>query len=97
MSLFHDSRAALEEARDAIAEWLWGERRLRLKRPGAEPRRTRGRFTSLGYRVSRGGIRPTRALVERMERRIRELVLRGDVERIERSLASYQGIVTFAG
>ncbi len=29
--------------------------------------------------------------------RIRELVLRGDVERIERSVASSGGIVSFAG
>ncbi len=90
-----DSRAQLVEARGAAKQWLASERRLRLKRPDAAPRSSRGRFNYLGYRVSRAGIRPAPAMLDKMRRRITELVLEGDAETIERSVASYRGVVRF--
>ncbi len=94
-ALFSDSRSQLVEARHAAREWLAAERRLRLKKPEAAPRSTRGRFTYLGYRVSRAGIRPAEAMLARMRQRMTELLLEGDVETIERSVASYRGVVRF--
>jgi hypothetical protein len=93
MTLFSHSRAALEAARDGIAEWLWQERRLRLKRPKAEPKSTAQRFTYLGYRVSRAGLRPTNSMLRRLQWRISQHILHGDIEAIERSLASYRGVL----
>ena len=94
-ALFADSRSQLVEAREAAAEWLATERRLRLKNPQTMPKATRGRFTYLGYRVSPAGIQPSRTMLERMRQRMTALVLAGDVERIERSVASYRGVVRF--
>ena len=96
LALFSDSRSELVEARLAAGEWLAAERRLRFKRPNARPRATRGRFTYLGYRVSRAGVRPTDAMLQRMRQRMAALLLTGDVEKIERSVASYRGVVGFA-
>jgi RNA-directed DNA polymerase len=95
LALFSDSRAALEEARGEIGAWLGRERRLRLKHPQARVRSTRGRFTYLGYRVARAGVEPTREALRRMQRRVSELVLRGDAVSVRRSLASYRGVLTF--
>ncbi len=97
LALFADSAAQLVEAHEAAAEWLWQKRRLRLKKPGAAPRPTKLPCTYLGYRVSRSGPRPTREVFRRMQRRVSNAVLRGSAERIERSVASYRGIVTFGG
>lgn len=95
LTLASNSRQELVEAREAVAEWLWTKRRLRLKAPDRAPRSTRGHFDYLGYRVSRAGIRPRRELVKRMRDRMRELVLVGPDEKVERSAASYRGIVGF--
>ena len=94
-ALFADSRAELTEAREEARRWLACKRRLQLKHPGAQPKSTVGRFTYLGYRVSRSGIRPAKAMLVRLRQRIAELVLAGDLERIERSVASYRGVVRF--
>ncbi len=94
-ALFADSRSRLRDAREAVREWLATERRLALKRPRTEPKSTRGRFTYLGYRVSRAGIRPADAMLAKMRRRMTELMLEGDAESIERSVASYRGVVRF--
>lgn len=83
------------QAGQVVGEWLERERRLALKDPQAEPRPTAGRFTYLGHRVSRAGVAPTREGLRRMEERLRELVLRGDGERLERSLAAFRGVVGF--
>lgn len=97
LTLFADSRSFLVEAREAVGEWLERERRLALKDPRAEPRSTAGRLTYLGHRVSRAGVAPTREGLRRMEERLRELVLRGDGERLERSLAAFRGVMGFVG
>lgn len=41
VTLFSDSRSQLEEAREAISDWLWQARRLRLKKPAAAVQSTR--------------------------------------------------------
>ena len=94
MTLFSDSRNVLMEARERAGEWLRTERRLHFKHPGAEPRSTTGHFTYLGYRVSRSGVEAAPKTLRKMKRRIAELVIRGDIESIERSVASYRGVLT---
>jgi hypothetical protein len=93
MALFSPSRWVLEEAREHLAEWLWNERRLRFKHPHVSPKSTKACFTYLGYRVSRAGIEPHAAMLRRMQRRVTERVLHGDTEAVERSIASYRGLL----
>ena len=93
ISLFADSRAELEEARAAIAEWLWRERRLRLKKPGAAVRSARRRVLYLGHRVGRAEIRPGPAALRRARQRLMGHLVHGDDEAFERCLASYRGIL----
>ncbi len=95
VTLFGDSARGLERARDAAAGWLAGERRLRFKAPAARPRSTGGRFTYLGYRVSRAGIEPTREVIARMRRRLSAVVRDRSRETVERSVASYMGLLKF--
>ena len=95
LTFFGRSSAELERARDCAAEWLQDRRRLRLKKPEARPKSSGGRFTYLGYRASRAGLAPTRALIAGMRRRIAEAVLSGRRETIERSVASYAGLLKF--
>jgi hypothetical protein len=95
LTLLADSRSQLEEAREAIANWLGHERRLKLKHPNAAVRDTGGRVTYLGYRISRAGVRPSASMLKRMEQRIGEQVLDGDPETIEHALASYRGVWLF--
>jgi hypothetical protein len=95
MTLLSDSRNQLEDARAAMAEWLGRERGLELKHPQAAVRDTGGRVTYLGYRVSRAGARPSTAMLVRMQRRIAELLVTGDAEAIEHSVASYRGVWLF--
>lgn len=94
-TLFGNSRAALETARETIAEWLGRERHLRLKHPRAPVRSTKGRFTYLGYRVSRAGVGPSNQMLRRLEHRVTEQLLHGDAESLESCLASYRGVVAF--
>ncbi|MCP3915972.1 MAG: RNA-directed DNA polymerase [bacterium] len=56
--LFDDSRRRLARIRDELAAWLWAERRLKLKVPGARVRSSHGHLAALGCRISRGGIEP---------------------------------------
>jgi hypothetical protein len=81
--------------RVAITEWLCLERRLELKHPHAAVRDTGGSITYLGYRVSRAGARPGRKMLARMQQRIGELLVTGDVAAIEHSIASYRGVWLF--
>jgi len=95
LALFADSAPSLEKARDAAREWLWKERHLNLKNPAARPRSTQRIFTYLGYRVSRAGAWPTLAIFRRMQRRLTGVMLRGKTQTLERSIASYRGILEF--
>ncbi len=93
LSLFSDSRQALTAAREAIVQWLWDQRHLRLKRPGSRPKATKGSFTYLGHHCTRAGISPSTQMLKRMERRVSALVSRGDEATIERSIAAYKGLL----
>lgn len=97
LTLFSDSAAELRRARTAVRDWLEMERHLRLKEPRAAVRPTRGRFRYLGFRIGRGGIEPTPEALARMRRRIAEVVVEGDRERVERSVASYLGMLRLPG
>ncbi len=93
VTLFSDSRSQLEEAREAIGEWLWQARRLRLKKPTAAVRSTRRRALYLGHWVDGGQIRPGPAALRRARQRLAGHLAAGDGDRFERSLASYRGIL----
>ncbi len=95
MSFFAQSRTQLEGAREKVANWLWQHRCLRLKKPGSPVRSTKGAQEYLGYQVSRARVTPGRRMLRRWEQRVGEVVLRGDEEAVERSLASYCGILRF--
>jgi RNA-directed DNA polymerase len=93
LALFGASRNALLRQRDTVAEWLWAERRLRIKRPQAQPRATGGCFGYLGQRVSRAGIAPSREALARLGSTATARVRAGSMETLERSLASSRGVV----
>ena len=94
LTLFADDAGRLEEARGAVGEWLARERRLELNPrrgtvvPAAQP------SVYLGYRVSRGGILPSRKMKRRMKKRVRAVRHQGR-GKLERSLRSYRGLMTF--
>lgn len=95
ITLFADDRGRLEEAREACRVWLWAERRLHLKDPLAPVRSTRVPVTYLGWRVGRAGLEPSPSVLERAAARTARRVRAGDVEGVERSLASLAGILRF--
>jgi hypothetical protein len=80
-------------SREVIARWLLQERRLTLKDPTAPVRATGQEVLYLGHRVSRAGARPQSSTMRRFEHRATALVLHGDAEAVERSVASYAGIL----
>jgi len=92
-ALMGDDAGELEQRRDAIAAWLATERRLVLKDPAAPVRACAGEVLYLGQRLSPAGWRPRGETLRRFERRIRDLVARGDVESVERSVASYRSVL----
>lgn len=90
--LFGDHPALLEEAREAIREWLQKERGLELKRrrDGVQP--TAQPATYLGFRVSRAGVLPG----PKIKRRLKERLVLADAmetDRLERCLTSYRGLL----
>jgi RNA-directed DNA polymerase len=91
--VMHDDAGRLGEIRQAIAGWLATERRLTLKDPQARVQRCDGEVLYLGHRLSRAGIRPRGEALRRFTRRVSELVVGGDAEQIERSVASYRGVL----
>ena len=60
---------------------------------GREVRRTAGSFLYLGQRVSGAGIAPTRATLQRFQRKVAAGLLHPDAARVRRSIASYRGIL----
>lgn len=93
VTLFANSRARLVEARGAVGEWLARERRLRLKKPNAAVRSTDRRALYLGHWVDRGAIHPAPEAHRRARQRLARHLAAGDLERFERALASYRGIL----
>lgn len=51
--IFGDHRSDLRAWRTAIADWLWTERRLRLKHPNARILSSHGHLDALGQRITR--------------------------------------------
>ncbi|MCG8419735.1 MAG: RNA-directed DNA polymerase [Proteobacteria bacterium] len=91
-TLFGNDRAELEEAREAIRDWLARERKLSLKpardrvQPCSQP------STVLGFRVSRAGVSPGSKAKRRLRARLRKAESLG-VERLVRSLQAYRGMM----
>lgn len=65
--LYADTRAELRRAREVIGDWLWTERRLKLKHPDAPVLSCAGHLDALGYRLRRDRAEP----LPRAERRFR--------------------------
>lgn len=88
MVCFADDRGALRAHRNALGDWLWEERRLRLNVRKGHIRSTEQPHTYLGYRVTRRGF----DLGPRASRRFRtwlaDAVAAGDEEKLDRGLAS---------
>ncbi len=97
VALFSDSRAQLVEARAATAEWLARERHLVWKHPDAPVRGTNGRFVYLGHLISRGGIEPRPEAWRRFRTRVARLVAQGRTGEVERSIASFRGVLGLSG
>ena len=95
MTLFSNEPAQLEDARAAIGEWLDEKRHLRLKKPNVAVRTTDRDVTYLGYRVGRRGARAGRSMLSRMEQRIGQRVLFGDIDGVEHTVNSYRGVWFF--
>ncbi|MCP4657709.1 MAG: hypothetical protein GY856_20065 [bacterium] len=92
MTLFHDDATFLEDAREAMREWLRRERRLELKRRRDHVEPTSQPGTYLGFRVSRSGVLPGPKAKRRLKRRLREADSLG-IDRLARSLCSYRGML----
>lgn len=94
--LFGDRRADLRAWRAATAEFLWRERRLRLKFPEARVRSCAGHMDALGVRIRRVGIEPLpRKPLIRLRTRIRREIDRrhgdGRLPDFRASFASFCG------
>jgi hypothetical protein len=94
LTLFGDDDAELWKARDAVADWLRRERRLELNPKRGRVLPAEQPSVYLGYRVSRGGIVPSRKMKRRMKNRLRAVREAGHT-RLGRSLRSYRGLMTF--
>jgi hypothetical protein len=92
--LFAGDPGRLAEARSAIADWLAAERGLALKPRGGQVRPAREPATFLGFRIARSGIVPGRKLRRRFAARVRAAAGQGEAA-LERSLASYRGLLLF--
>ncbi len=92
--LFATERQRLEQAREAIRQWLTVERGLALNPKHGQLRPAHEPATFLGYRISRAGIAPSRKLRRRFRRRIEQAAGEGE-EALERCLQSYRGLLLF--
>ncbi len=88
---FGDDRAELEDAREAIRDWLWTERRLTLKRRRDAVQPTSQPGTFLGFRVSRSGVAPGPKAKRRLKRRLLNVDATG-ADHLARSLRAYRGL-----
>jgi len=95
-TLFADDARQLEEAREAIAQWLLAERKLALKRTHDQVHATAEPSTFLGYRVSRAGLLPGPKAKLRLRQRLRQADVLGP-ERLARGLQAYRGILLTLG
>lgn len=95
-TLFGDDRAVLEDAREAIREWLRRERQLELnpRRQAVQP--TAQSSTYLGFRVSRSGLLPGPKAKRRLRQRLHDAETMG-TDRLIRGLRAYRGILLTIG
>ncbi|MBF0434629.1 MAG: RNA-directed DNA polymerase [Magnetococcales bacterium] len=93
MLFFAHSKSQLQETRVLVAEWLWEQRRLKLKHPNVAVHSTKQPMTWLGKRISTSGINPSRRLIRKMQCRMTELIRQGDEETIRHAVASYRGVL----
>jgi hypothetical protein len=91
--LFHDDRAALEGAVEAMREWLRRERGLSLK-PGGSVCSTREPMRLLGWRLNRSGLVPSPKLTRNLRRSIEDAAARGPGA-MERTVVAWRGLVEF--
>jgi len=90
---FADEPATFRSWRSEIREWLWEERRLRLKLTRGHVRSTSIGHNFLGYRVTRQGLDLGAKAIGRFRRRIAEVAATGDPEQLRRSLVAWRGAV----
>lgn len=95
-TLFDDNRAALEEAREAIREWLRRERQLEFNPRHQTVQPTTQPSTYLGFRVSRSGLLPGPKAKRRLKQRLRDAEALG-TDRLIRGLRAYRGILLTIG
>ncbi len=85
------TRAELEDAREAIRDWLRTERGLRLKRRRDAVQPTSQPGTFLGFRVSRAGVAPGPKAKRRLKERLLDVDATG-ADHLARSLRAYRGL-----
>ncbi len=89
---FADNAATLRLWRRAIGEWLLEERRLLLNAKKGHVRSAARPQTYLGYRISRQGWDLGPTAMRRFRKQLPRLA-RGDLGRLERSLAAWRGVM----
>ncbi len=77
-----------------VRAWLWQQRRLALNVRKGHIRSSIGTQPYLGYRISRQGIEVGKKATQRFRKRL-ALLARGDLTTLERSLASWRGVLGF--
>jgi hypothetical protein len=92
--LFANDADTLRAARARIADWLARERALALNPAHNRIEHAAEPAVFLGYRISRGGIGPSRRLRRRLRARIRVAAAHGP-EALRRTLVSYRGLLRF--
>jgi len=92
--LFGDDAGQLREWRSAIEGWLAEHRRLRLNPKCWHVQRTSDPSVFLGYRVTRGGVTPSRKLRRRIRRKVRAAAAKGP-QALQRTVAAYRGLMSF--
>jgi RNA-directed DNA polymerase len=90
LTLFGDTVGELEDAREAVREWLARERRLQLKQRRAAVQPTAQPATYLGFRISRAGL----SMGPKAKRRLRRALAGVDApaDGLVRTLQSYRGL-----
>lgn len=81
MFFFDHSESKLLQTRKSARDYLWQQRRLRLKDPQAPVVSCRYPLTALGHRITRAGIEPSPASVRRLKKKVAERIYTGKLRR----------------
>jgi RNA-directed DNA polymerase len=98
LCIFGQQRASLRSWRAAIGSWLWEERGLRLKCPGARLLSCTGHINVLGYRIRRAEITALPRTLQRMKSRLGVMARSREAEPqhpVVHSLRSSMGALLF--